>query len=94
MKLVKELAPNIRNRSFEALSNELWRGLNTYVTVDDKTKFASDMAQQFVDRMMVDTLEKNPAWEEATEKIAYIKSGINRLSFMPNELTELEHILD
>ena len=94
MKLVKELAPNIRNRSFEVLSNELWRGLNTYVTLDDKTEFARDMAQQFIDRMMVDTLEKNPAWEEATEKIAYIKIGINRLSFMPDELTELDHILD
>jgi hypothetical protein len=30
MKLVSDLAPKIRRRSFDVLSNELWRGLNTY----------------------------------------------------------------
>ena len=63
MALVSKIAPNIRNRSFEALSNQLWEGLNTYTTIDDKTAFAADMSEIFIDRMMVDTLTPNPEWE-------------------------------
>lgn len=94
MQLVNELAPKIRNRSFEALSDELWRGLNTFTSLDDKRTFASDMAEMFIDRMMVDTLVKNDEWDEAVEKMAYIKHGINSIKFRPEDLPDLEHILD
>ena len=39
MELVSKIAPNIRNRSFEALSDQLWQGLNTYTSLDDKRQF-------------------------------------------------------
>lgn len=94
MKLVNALAPNIRNRSFEALSNQLWEGLNTFTALEDKRTFAANMAEMFIDRMMVDTLVKNDEWDEAVEKIAYIKHGINSIKFRPEDLPDLEHILD
>lgn len=44
MKLVKELAPGIRKRSFDMLTEKLWEGFNTYVTSTDGRVFANDMA--------------------------------------------------
>ena len=48
MELVSKIAPGIRNRSFEALSNQLWEGLNAYTTVDDRIAFANDMKQKYI----------------------------------------------
>ena len=67
MELVSKIAPGIRNRSFEALSNQLWEGLNAYTTTDERRAFATDMAEIFVDRMVVDTLVKHSAWDNAVE---------------------------
>ena len=90
MQLVNELAPKIRNRSFEVLADELWRGLNTFTSLDDKRTFASDMAEMFIDRMMVDTLVKNDEWDEAVEKMAYIKHGMSYLADMhPTEAMKI-----
>ena len=94
MEFVSKIAPGIRNRSFEALSNELWEGLNTYTTIDDKRAFASDMSEMFIDRMIVDTLAPNPEWSDATEKISYLKTAINSINFTAEERTEIRHILD
>lgn len=44
MKLVKELAPGIRKRSFDMLTEKLWEGFNTYTTSADRRIFANDMA--------------------------------------------------
>ena len=93
MQLVNELAPKIRNRSFEVLADELWRGLNTFTSLDDKRTFASDMAEMFIDRMMVDTLVKNDEWDEAVEKMAYIKYGMSYLADMhPTEAMKIHCI--
>ena len=73
MELVSKIAPGIKNRSFEALSNQLWEGLNTYTTTDEKRTFATDMAEIFVDRMVVDTLVKHSEWDNAVERMAYLK---------------------
>ena len=82
MQLVKELAPKIRNRSFEALSDELWLGLNTYTSIEDKLAFASDTSEMFIEKMLVDTEVKNREWDEAVEKMAYIKHGMSYLADM------------
>ena len=81
MELVSKIAPNIRNRSFEALSDQLWQGLNTYTSLDDKRQFAKDMAEMFVDRMMVDTVVKHSDWDAGNEKLLYLKTGINSIKF-------------
>lgn len=94
MKLVSKLAPRIRRRSFDVLSDELWRGLNTYTTSEDKQGFAEYMAQMFVDRMMVDTLVKHSEWDEANEKLAYLKAGINAITFREEDIPDLQHLLD
>ena len=47
------------------------------------------MAEMFIDRMMVDTLVKNDEWDEAVEKMAYIKHGINSIKFRPEDLPDL-----
>ena len=44
MKLVKELAPGIRKRSFDMLTEKLWEGFNIYATSADRRVFANDMA--------------------------------------------------
>lgn len=93
MQLVNELAPKIRNRSFEVLADELWQGLNTFTSLDDKRTFASDMAEMFIDRMMVDTLVKNDEWDEAVEKMAYIRHGMSYLADMyPTEAMKIHCI--
>lgn len=94
MALVSKLAPGIRNRSFEDLSNKLWEGLNTYTSLEDKAAFASDMSEMFIDRMMVDTLTPNPEWDEASEKLSYLKPAITSINFTDAERTEIRHILD
>lgn len=93
MELVSKIAPNIRNRSFEALSDQLWEGLNTYTTTDDKRQFAKDMAQIFVDRMMVDTLVKHSEWDAAVEKMAYLKTGIGTINFRDEDVPTLKYML-
>ena len=94
MELVTKIAPGIRHRSFEALSNQLWEGLNSYTTIDDKRTFAEDMAEIFVDRMMVDTLQKHSEWDAAVERMSYLKTGINSLDFVSEDAKEVQHILD
>lgn len=94
MKLVSNIAPGIRNRSFESLSNQLWEGLNSYTTIDDKTQFAEDMSQIFVDRMTVDTLVKHSEWDAAVEKMAYLKTGIGTIDFRDQDASELKYKLD
>lgn len=94
MELVKRIAPGIRNRSFETLSNQLWEGLNAYTNVDDKRQFAKDMSEMFIDRMLVDTVVKNSEWDAAVEKMAYLKTGINAISFRDEDIPDLKYKLD
>ncbi len=94
MKFVKAVAPGIKTKAFDELSNELWIGLNTYTSLEDKQAFAKDMADMLVERMLVDTEVKNAKWDEAVEKIAYIKHGINSIKFRAEDLPDLEHVLD
>ena len=94
MKFVKAVAPGIKTKAFDELSNELWIGLNTYTAIDDKQAFAKDMADMIVDRMLVDTEVKNSKWDEAVEKIAYLKPAINTIKFREEDLPDLEHMLD
>jgi hypothetical protein len=93
-KLVKELAPGIRKRSFDMLTEKLWEGFNTYVTGADRRVFANDMADMFIDRMLVDTLQKHKDWDEASEKLMYLKQGIGRIKFRPEDISEIEYMLD
>ena len=94
MELVKRIAPGIRNRSFETLSNQLWEGLNAYTNVDDKRQFAKDMSEMFIDRMLVDTVVKHSEWDAAVEKMAYLKTGINAISFRDEDIPDLKYKLD
>jgi hypothetical protein len=94
MELVSKIAPGIRNRSFEDLSTRLWEGLNAYTTFDDKITFATDMAEIFVDRMVVDTLVKHSEWDSAVERMAYLKPAIGTIQFSDTDISELKYILD
>ena len=94
MELVSKIAPGIRNRSFEALSNQLWEGLNAYTTTDEKRAFATDMAEIFVDRMVVDTVVKHSEWDSAVERMAYLKPAIGTIQFSDTDTSELKYMLD
>ena len=94
MKFVKAFAPNIKTKAFDELSNELWIGLNTYTSVDDKRAFAKDMSDMLVDRMLVDTEVKNRNWDEAVERIAYLKPAIGTIDFRAEDASELQYMLD
>ena len=94
MKFVKAFAPNIKTKAFDELSNELWIGLNTYTSVDDKRAFAKDMSDMLVDRMLVDTEVKNRNWDEAVERIAYLKPAIGTIDFRAEDASELKYMLD
>ena len=94
MELVKRIAPGIRNRSFETLSNQLWEGLNSYTNTEDRRQFAKDMSEMFIDRMLVDTLVKHSEWDAAVEKMAYLKAGIGCISFREEDIPDLKYKLD
>ena len=94
MELVSKIAPGIRNRSFEDLSTRLWEGLNTYTALDDKIAFATDMAEIFVDKMVVDTLVKHSEWDSAVERMAYLKPAIGTIDFRAEDVSELKYMLD
>ena len=94
MKFVKAFAPNIKTKAFDELSNELWIGLNTYTSIDDKRAFAKDMADMLVDRMLVDTVVKHRDWDAANEKLLYLKTGINSIKFRQADIPTLEYQLD
>ena len=94
MQFVKRIAPGIRNRSFEALSTQLWEGLNSYTNTEDRRQFAKDMSEMFIDRMLVDTLVKHSEWDAAVEKMAYLKAGIGCISFREEDIPDLKYKLD
>ena len=94
MEFVSKIAPGIRNRSFEDLSTRLWEGLNTYTALDDKIAFATDMAEIFVDKMVVDTLVKHSEWDSAVERMAYLKPAIGTIDFRAEDVSELKYMLD
>ena len=94
MKFVKAVAPGIKTKAFDELSNELWIGLNTYTSLEDKQAFAKDMADMLVERMLVDTEVKSRKWDEAVEKIAYLKPAVGTIKFREEDLPDLEHMLD
>ena len=48
MELVCTIAPEIENRSFEAMSDQLWQELNAYMSLDDKRAFAKDKSDMIV----------------------------------------------
>ena len=48
MELICTIAPEIKNRSFEAMSDQLWQELNTYTSLDDKRVFAKDKEDMIV----------------------------------------------
>lgn len=97
MKFVKAVAPGIKTKAFEDLSNELWIGLNTYTSLDDKRAFAKDMADMFVDRMLIDagdadskdTDKKYLEWEKANRKLAYLKPAIDSIGSRAPDISKL-----
>ena len=46
MRMIKRISPDLRNRSFESLADEIRKGLNTYTDREEKQAFAKDMKEQ------------------------------------------------
>jgi hypothetical protein len=101
MRMIKRISPALRNRSFESLADDIWKGLNTYTDRDEKQAFAKDMAQIFVDRLLIDSedtdgkdnVNKYLEWEEANRKLAYLKPAIDSISFRQTEIDSIKEIL-
>ena len=76
------------------LADALWQGLNDCKDAEERANFAHDMADFIVAKMLTEAKVENPDIIEAQEKLTYLSTYIGKLTFSPQDISELRHIAD
>ncbi len=90
LKGAEGLSPSVRDE----MSDAIWRILNEAESESERRELTHGMAEYIVDRVLSDSVTENPDSVEAQDKLAYIKTGIGKLVFTPDEIAELQHKYD
>lgn len=85
---LKDLSP----KSIHEMCNQIWRGMSSCVSADEKAVLAENTADYILAKLMTeDRSKQNPAADEAKEKLAYLRSGIGKLTFTDADVAELQY---
>lgn len=76
------------------IADALWQGLNDCTDAEERATFAHDMAEFIVAKMLTEAKVENPDIIEAKEKLTYLSTYIGKLTFSPQDISELRHIAD
>jgi hypothetical protein len=76
------------------LADALWQGFNDCTDVESRQTFAHDMAEFIVATMVTEAKVENPDVMEAQERLSYLSTYIGKITFHPDDLSEIRHIAD
>ena len=87
-------AGDFKAKTREAIAESLWEGLNGCRSIEERNTFAHDTAVFVVGKMLSESRANNPDAEAAREKLAYLRSGIQRITFSESDIEEIKHLRD
>ena len=87
-------AGDFKAKTREAIAESLWEGLNGCTGIEERNTFAHDTAVFVVGKMLSESRANNPEAEAAREKLAYLRSGIQRITFSESDIEEIKHLRD
>lgn len=76
------------------LADALWQGFNDCTDLESRQTFAHDMAEFIVATMVTEAKVENPDVMEAQERLSYLSTYIGKITFHPDDLSEIRHIAD
>ena len=85
---------DFKAKTREAIAESLWEGLNGCTSIEERNTFAHDTAVFVVGKMLSESRANNPEAEAAREKLAYLRSGIQRITFSEPDIEEIKHLRD
>ena len=94
--IVKKLpmASEAMEKTREQVAEAIWQIYNEDLTAGERREAAHDISEFLVARLMTEAKEENPKAAEANEAIAYLRTGIGRLAFSPEDISEIKHNVD
>ena len=76
------------------IADAVWQILNESPDVEYRRDVAHDMAEFIVAKIIVDAKTENPDALEAQERLSYLRTGIGKLSFSEEDMSEIRHVRD
>lgn len=76
------------------IADAVWQILNESPDVEYRRDAAHDMAEFIVAKIIVDAKTENPDVLEAQERLSYLRTGIGKLSFSEEDISEIRHARD
>ena len=87
---ISDLTQKTRTEIAEAV----WQILNESPDIEYRRDVAHDMAEFIVAKIIVDAKTENPDALEAQERLSYLRTGIGKLSFSEEDMSEIRHVRD
>ena len=88
------MADMLSVKTREQIAEAVWQIYNEDLTAGERREAAHDISEFLVARLMTEAKEDNPKAAEANEEIAYLRTGIGRLAFSPEDIAEIKHNVD
>lgn len=76
------------------IADAVWQILNESPDIEYRRDVAHDMAEFIVAKIIVDAKTENPDALEAQERLSYLRTGIGKLSFSEEDMSEIRHVRD
>jgi hypothetical protein len=67
----------------------MWISFNSATSVEERREFAHSTAQFVVSKLLQESKSQSKESVAATEQLLYLKGGIRRIDFTPDEITEI-----
>ena len=82
LKVVNRLSGTwgLTQRARDEIADTIWQFLNDAPDIEHRQDMAHDIAQYIVAKVLVDSKTENPTAIEAAERLAYLRTGIGKLS--------------
>lgn len=76
------------------IADAVWQILNESPDIEYRRDVAHDMAEFIVAKIVADAKTENPNVLEAQERLSYLRTGIGKLSFSEEDISEIRHVRD
>lgn len=79
----------LSGKTIEELADDMWISFNSATSVEERREFAHSTAQFVVSKLLQESKSQSKEAVAATEQLLYLKGGIRRIDFTPDEITEI-----
>lgn len=76
------------------IADAVWQILNEAPDVEYRRDVAHDMAEFIVAKILVDAKTENAEAQTAQERLSYFRTGIGKLTFSEEDISEIRHVRD